>query len=146
MIRLAKESDKELFIEMCKSFYSSSAVLHEVPEKHFAQTFDTYLKTPSAGLIIYVDEEDGVVRAYLLAASMYSNEAGGRTLWLDELFVKDEYRGAGIGKGLLEYAMRENTDVVRFRLELTKVNSSARKLYERMGFEILDYDQMVIDK
>ena len=42
--------------------------------------------------------------------------------------------------------MQERTDVRRFRLEVTKKNQRAARLYERLGFQFLDYDQMTLDR
>ena len=35
---------------------------------------------------------------------------------------------------------------MRFRIEVEDYNDGAKRLYERMGFELLPYLQMVIDK
>ena len=41
---------------------------------------------------------------------------------------------------------REYPDVVRFRLEVTAANEGAAALYKKLGFEYLDYRQMVLDR
>ncbi|CAN1213081.1 GNAT family N-acetyltransferase [Tumidithrix helvetica PCC 7403] len=57
-------------------------------------------------------------------------------LFLDALVVQDSARGQGIGTFLLqeifEFARQNQFD--RIRLDVAAANSSARRLYERMGF------------
>ena len=42
--------------------------------------------------------------------------------------------------------MEENPQVKRFRLEVTRSNEGAVRLYEKLGFSFLEYDQMVLDR
>ena len=42
--------------------------------------------------------------------------------------------------------MKENIPAARYRIEVAADNEKAMRLYERMGFEVLPYIQMVIDK
>ena len=42
--------------------------------------------------------------------------------------------------------MKENIPAARYRIEVEEDNAKAKALYERMGFEVLPYIQMVIDK
>ena len=74
----------------------------------------------------------------------YSCEAGGTVVMLEELFVKEALRGQGIGQQFFQWLYRQYPDAVRFRLEVTHGNPAAR-LYERNGFQRMDYDQMVYD-
>ncbi|WP_331836964.1 GNAT family protein [Erysipelothrix piscisicarius] len=56
------------------------------------------------------------------------------------------YRGQGLGTEALSILMDAFPDVVRFRLEVTPSNKGAKKLYERLGFEFLGYEQMILDR
>jgi ribosomal protein S18 acetylase RimI-like enzyme len=64
----------------------------------------------------------------------------GRSLFLDAIAVKDEYRGKGIGRALIsltqEKARKSGYDALT--LIAFAENRNARKLYERMGFETLE--------
>ena len=42
--------------------------------------------------------------------------------------------------------MKAKPGVRRFRLEVTRSNEKAVRLYERLGFTFLDYDQMILDR
>ena len=64
--------------------------------------------------------------------------------------VADNYRTAcidRIGKAFFEFLKTELAGrIKRIRLEVGEDNLGAIKLYKNIGFEFLDYRQMVIDK
>ena len=64
----------------------------------------------------------------------------------EELYLKEEARGKGYGSRFFEAVMKERPEIRRFRLEVTGSNEKAVRLYRRLGFEFLDYDQMALDR
>ena len=76
----------------------------------------------------------------------YSAEVGGRCVFIEEIFLKPEFRGQGLGTEIMAWLEREYPAARRFRLEVTQVNQGAVRLYQRAGYEFLRYDQMVLDK
>ncbi len=61
------------------------------------------------------------------------------SVWiLNDLYVKPEYRTAGIGHALMDAARRigEEAGVARLLLETALDNAAARRLYESLGYEI----------
>lgn len=81
-------------------------------------------------------EEDGRAVGYALTATTYSRESGGKVLWLEELYILEEYRSRGLGREFFafaeEYARRNG--YARIRLEVEEDNVRARSLYERLGY------------
>lgn len=145
MIRNFKETDLDAYIRLSDAFYHSSAVIHPIPKENFVKTFHTILQgSPyEKGVII---ESDGEIAGYALLSFTYSNEVGGIVLWLDEVYICPSYQGRGLGTELLEFLDREYRDKVRrIRLEVTPINNSAIRLYKKMGYEPLDYLQMIKD-
>lgn len=145
MIRPITSGDRETYLELCREFYHSPAVLHPVPEVHFARTFDRIL-TGSPFVKGYLLEQDGTAAGYALLAVTFSQEAGGEVLWIEELYLHPEFQGRGLGTELFRYLETHRPKTVaRFRLELEPDNRDARRLYERLGFSELGYGQMVRD-
>lgn len=144
MLRSININDKKEYIEMTKEFYTSEAVLHSIPQEYIETTFDNLVNnTPYAKG--YMIEYNGEIAGYVLLAITYSNEVGGKVVWIEEIFIKEEFRGKGIGKNVFGQIKELNKDAKRFRLEVTKENLGAIRLYENLGYENLDYLQMTID-
>ncbi|MDO4673473.1 MAG: GNAT family N-acetyltransferase, partial [Porphyromonadaceae bacterium] len=60
-------------------------------------------------------------------------------------FIKENYRSKGIAKAYFKAVMENYPEAVRFRLEVCSSNTKAISLYKRMGFEKLEYDQMIFN-
>lgn len=144
MIRKLREADRRDFLRLSEMFYSSSAVLHALPRTYHEGMFEELMRSDryAEG---YVAELEGAVIGYALLAKTFSREAGGKVMWLEEMYILPEYRSHGIGKAFFsaieEQAEREG--FARIRLELEANNLRARALYERLGYRGLEYKQMV---
>ncbi|MEE0560954.1 MAG: GNAT family N-acetyltransferase [Ruminococcus sp.] len=142
MIRKFVSEDREDYIRFSTEFYNSSAVDKPVPREHFEQGFDEMMRSD-----VYVQGYmlvcDGNNVGYCVTMKTYSVEAGGITIWIDELFVLEEYRSKGLGRELFKY-IEENGDkkLRRIRLEVELENGRAISLYKKMGFEPAPYDGM----
>lgn len=145
MIRKIKPQDREAFIAMCREFYRSEAVLHPIPDEHIARTFDAVLAgSPYADALLV--ESEGEPAGYAVIALTWSNEAGGLVIWLEELYILPQHQGKGLGREFFDYIHREYAGrAVRFRLEVTRSNTGAIRLYERLGYQEFDYYQMIRD-
>ena len=139
MIRKFVPEDREDYIRFSTEFYNSSAVDKPVPREHFEQGFDEMMRSD-----VYVQGYmlvcDGNNVGYCVTMKTYSVEAGGITIWIDEL---EEYRSKGLGRELFKY-IEENGDkkLRRIRLEVELENGRAISLYKKMGFEPAPYDGM----
>ena len=142
MIRKFVPEDREDYIRFSTEFYNSSAVDKPVPREHFEQGFDEMMRSD-----VYVQGYmlvcDGNNVGYCVTMKTYSVEAGGITIWIDELFVLEEYRSKGLGRELFKY-IEENGDkkLRRIRLEVELENGRAISLYKKMGLEPAPYDGM----
>lgn len=145
VIRKFKESDRQTYLALAEAFYADGdAVDHPVPPEHAARTFDALMDhTP------YVDaflaEEEGTPMGFALLAITWSNEAGGLTVWVEELLVLEGARGKGVGRALMDTVQKAYPKASRFRLEVTQNNARAIQLYETIGYKNLAYDQMILD-
>lgn len=142
MIRKFVPEDREDYIRFSTEFYNSSAVDKPIPREHFEQGFDEMMRSD-----VYVQGYmlvcDGNNVGYCVTMKTYSVEAGGITIWIDEVFVLEEYRSKGLGRELFKY-IEENGDkkLRRIRLEVELENGRAISLYKKMGFEPAPYDGM----
>ena len=71
---------------------------------------------------------------------------GGRCVFLEEIFLKPQFRGQGLGPQVMAWIENQYPSARRFRLEVNEVNRGAVHMYQKAGYDYLRYDQMVIDK
>lgn len=146
MIRRITEGDREDFLRLSEEFYASPAVLHAVPRRYHEAAFAELMRSDeyADGFIV---EADGKTVGIALTAKTFSREAGGKVLWLEELYILPEYRSRGLGREYFafieEYARKEG--FARIRLEVEEENVRARALYGRLGYLPLEYCQMFKD-
>lgn len=144
-IREMKADDRQDVLEMAKDFYNSDAVDHEVGVDVLSKTFeDAVGKEPSVWGVILCEGEEVIGFSYF--TSCYACEVGGKVLILEELYMKESSRGKGYGKKYFQWVFDTYQDIARFRLEVTDANEPAMGLYKKLGFEFLDYRQMIKDR
>ncbi len=145
MIRYLQQKDKDECMNMIKEFYKTDAVCHEVPQENISATIDAALnESPYAKIIVC--EENGKYCGFCTLAFTFSCEAGGIVVMIEEIYIRDEYKGKGFGTKMFEFLRSEfDAKVKRYRLEVTENNLGATRLYEKLGFENLPYKQMILD-
>ena len=143
MIRKLTLEDKQAYFEMAKCFYSTDAVWHAIPDKNFELTFDELMRS-DVYAECFIFEIDNTVAGYALLAKTFSQEAGGLVVWIEEIFVKPEFRGKGLGGEFFDFLF-QNRPAARYRLEIEPENERAVVLYRKKGFEIMPYGQMCKD-
>lgn len=145
MVREIEEKDRSAFCEMMGEFYHTPGVLHEIPKEHFKIAADEIL-SGSQFAKAYMIESDGALAGYGQISFTFSTEAGGMVVLLEELYIRPQYQGKGLGTSFFKEMFRIYGDkAARLRLEVEPNNSGARRLYESLGFKRLDYESMVID-
>ena len=143
MIRKLTKADRQLFIDLSREFYSSSAVDHPVPESYHDAMFRELMRSDQYAEC-FILEHGGSAEGYALTAKTFSHEVGGPVVWVEELFVRESARGLGLGSEFLRYA--ETLGASRLRLEVCFDNERAADLYKRNGYSVLPYRQMIKDK
>ncbi|MBQ6627049.1 MAG: GNAT family N-acetyltransferase [Ruminococcus sp.] len=144
MFRLIEERDRELYYAYADKFYNSDVVNAPVPKVNYELTFNEFMRS-SDYVWCYIFECEGKPCGFAMLSKTFSQEAGGYSVTVEEIYIDEEYRNRGMGTQFFEY-MKENIPAARYRIEVELENEKAKRLYERMGFEVLPYVQMVIDK
>ncbi|MCJ7855569.1 GNAT family N-acetyltransferase [Lachnospiraceae bacterium NSJ-143] len=140
MIRKIKPGDRDEYIKMAVDFYNSGAVIAPVGLKNIEATFDEMINSDRY-VEGYFIEADGTVTGFGLLAKTFSQESGGLVVWIEELFIKPEYRSYGLGKEFFKFLDENFSSASRFRLETEPDNHRAIKLYKSLGFEPFEYIQ-----
>ena len=93
---------------------------------------------PAAGALLA--QEDGVVAGYAIYFFTFSSFLGRRGLWLDDVYVRPQFRHRGVGRLLIEAVARIGIEHHCGRFEWTALNwnQTALEVYRRMGARVMD--------
>ena len=141
-IRKLNATDRRDVLAMMEIFYASDALLVH-PETAVLEKMldDALADTPY--LTGYGFVLEGVLAGYGMVTRSYSTERGGICVWIEDIYIKPEYRGRGIGSAFLRFVEETNPGAVRLRLEAEPENERAMAVYEKAGFSVLGYTQLV---
>jgi len=86
---------------------------------------------------VVIAEWSGAPAGFAFFFFNYSTWMGKPGLYLEDLFVKPEFRGKGIGRQLVDATVRaaRQAGLTRVELEVFSSNTNAIALYERYGFQ-----------
>lgn len=141
-LRPIQEQDRAEVLEMMTEFYSTPALLSPAPREILNKDIDDCLSD-----LPFVDGHvialDGNIAGYTMVSKGYSTERGGISIMIEDLYIKQEYRGNGLGGKVLSELEEIYKTAVRMRLEVSPSNDGAARLYGKVGYERLPYIQMV---
>ena len=139
-IRKMAETDKNCVMDMMRVFYTSPAVLSNGSEEIFQRDIENCVNE-CPFLEGYIFEEEGEVQGYAMVAKSFSTEFGKPCMWIEDLYIKSEYRGLGLGSQFFEFIEKKYPESV-LRLEVEQENERAIHVYEKCGYEVLPYMEM----
>lgn len=139
-IRVIEEKDREHVIDMMRVFYASPAVLSNGSDEIFTADVDGCIGE-SPYIEGYIFEDDDNILGYAMIAKSFSTEFGKPCIWIEDLYIKEAFRGLGIGSCFLKFIEEKYSNSV-FRLEAEVENERAVKVYKKCGYEILPYMEM----
>lgn len=134
-IRPAVAEDAALLVTMIRELAE-----HQGQTQHVRTTAEGLLRDafgPRPLAFFLVAEADGAPAGYLSWTEAYGVWAGGAYLSLDDLFVREPWRGTGVGRALMSsFAARAGGR--RARWEVESGNTGARRFYEALGAELAE--------
>ena len=136
-----REEHREEVLAMMRVFYASPAVSTNGSEEIFRADVDACLSDDPC-LEGFVLTENGYLLGYTMLARSFSTEFGKRCVWIEDLYLKPEYRGQGRGSAALEAIRRLHPEAL-LRLEVERENSRAVHVYRKSGFGELPYLEML---
>ena len=144
-IRKMCPADFEPVFAMMEVFYASDALLIHPDRAVLRRTLsDCVGDCPF--LEGFVFQAEGHPVGYAMLAKSYSTEAGGLCIWIEDLYLCPAYRGQGLGSEFLAMLRQHyQGKAVRLRLEAEPGNENAIAVYQRAGFSVLGYTQLIQD-
>lgn len=135
-IRVATPVDAERVLRLLVAQLREHAI--DTPEAQLAAAVQALLVRPRRGRVVLA-EGDGTPVGMAALGFASPLEHGGRSVWLEELYVVPARRERGIGAALLEAACRIAAEdgAVAVDLEVEADHERASHLYARHGFHPL---------
>ena len=141
-IRKMREQDRDAVLAMMRVFYPSPAVLSNGSEAIFAADVEQCLRGgPYLEGYVFAGE-DGTVIGYAMVAKSFSTEFGRPCLWIEDLYLREGFRGQGAGSAFLKFIGQKYPGAL-LRLEAERENERAIRVYRRSGFSELPYLELI---
>ena len=144
-IRKMTKQDKQTVIAMMRVFYTSPAVFSNGSENIFLQDVEACIGDNPDRAAVQKAFHQGEIQGYGMVAKSFSTEFGKPCAWIEDIYIKDSYRGLGIGSRFIEYVKKTYAGCV-IRLEVEEENERAVKVYEKNGFHVLPYMEMITNE
>ena len=135
-IRYMKEQDRPQILEMMRVFYASEAVFTNGSEEIFEADI-TNCVNDSPYLEGYVFEGGDTIQGYAMLAKSFSTEFGKPCIWIEDIYVKEEYRKQGI---MRELEKMSNDFFKGLGIKYVEVcylpeNEGAKEAWNSMGYQ-----------
>lgn len=136
-IRPGRASDAQLILQFIRELAEYEREPRAVTATEADLVRDGFSADPKFRVVIA--EWEGHPAGFALFFYNYSTWQGRPGLYLEDLFVRPQFRGRGIGKKLLLYlarlALRENCG--RFQWQVLDWNTPSLRFYESLGARVM---------
>lgn len=136
-IRPATEDDIPLLLEFIKALADYERLSHLVSATDSSLRESLFGVQPGAQALLAF--EDDIPVGFAVYFHSFSTFLGRRGMWLEDLFVKPEYRGRGYGKALLHRVgqIAHERGCGRFEWAVLDWNTPSIEFYSSLGAEPL---------
>jgi GNAT superfamily N-acetyltransferase len=133
-VRAAVHDDVPRLVALMADFYGEAGF--PLPTAAAARAFGSLLDDPRLGRV-WVLEAEGEAAGFIVLTLAFSMEFGGLRGFVDDLFVRPQFRGRGLAAAGLAEARRAAVEmgVLALCVETGAEDGPARRVYERAGFE-----------
>jgi GNAT superfamily N-acetyltransferase len=132
VIRDATVGDLEDVADLIRALAAYEELSHEI-EWDLDQLGDTLFGADAVPrTLVACDDGSGAVVGIAIWFPTYSTFQGRPGIWLEDLFVRPEHRGAGHGRALLE-ALFDRADGGRVEWAVLDWNEPSIRFYESLG-------------
>lgn len=143
IVRRAIREDILDLVGLMRSFYGEAN--YPLDEGWAAGAFETLLSEPSLGAV-WLAFEGSEPAGYVVLTVRFSMEYGGRDAFVDDLFVRPEFRRRGVGRELLGALFAEcaTRNILAVHVEVGGDNEGAKSLYRSFGLREREDDRLLL--
>lgn len=137
-IRPASAADLPLIAQLIRDLAEYERLAHEV--RFDDEVLRTKLFGPRPYAEVVIGEIDGAAQGFALFFHNFSTFEGRPGIYLEDLFVRPEARGSGLGKALLSHlaALAVERDCARLEWSVLDWNEPAIGFYKKLGARLMD--------
>jgi len=137
-IRPATAEDLPLIASLIRALAEYEKLAHEVRFDEVVLGQKLFGPRPYAEVVI--GEIDGVAQGFALFFHNFSTFEGKPGIYLEDLFVRPEARGSGLGKALLSHlaALVIERDCARLEWSVLDWNAPSIGFYQSLGAKLMD--------
>jgi GNAT superfamily N-acetyltransferase len=143
ILSIAQPNDMDTLLEFVREYYAFDR--HPYDRDAVRAALEGLLHDPGLGRVWLI--RDGAIPiGYIVLTLGYSLEYRGRDAFIDELYIRERYRGRGVGRQALAFVEREcrALGVHALHLEVERANTGAQQFYRRAGF--IDQGRFLLNK
>lgn len=137
-IRPATPADLPLIAQLIRDLAEYEKLAHEVRFDEAVLSQKLFGARPYAEVVI--GELDGAPQGFALFFHNFSTFEGKPGIYLEDLFVRPEARGSGLGKALLSHLamLAVERDCARLEWSVLDWNAPAIGFYKKLGARLMD--------
>jgi GNAT superfamily N-acetyltransferase len=137
-IRPAERADLDIIAQFIRDLAEYERLAHEVRFDEAVLGDRLFGARPYAEVLI--GEIDGVPQGFALFFHNFSTFEGKPGVYLEDLFVRPEARGSGLGKALLQHlaALAVERDCARLEWAVLDWNEPSIAFYKLLGAKMMD--------
>lgn len=145
-IRFARIDDLNALLPLVREFYAYEKL--ELREPRYRELMEWLIGNETSapyGHVLVVDDGRSLL-GYAVVTSGFSFEFDGLTGLIDELYIRDAFRGQGLGGQVLSSVQELclSCGIKAIHLEADHFNVRVHEYYKRMGFK--DHDRYLMTK
>lgn len=129
----ADNLDTEILIQFIQEFCEYDG--HPFDEATVCTALEKILNDNSLGRVWLIQQDNQAI-GYIVLTFGYSLEYRGRDAFIDEFYIRETYRGQGVGVKTVQFieSVCPSLEIKALHLEVERENTIAQSFYRKVGF------------
>ena len=140
--KIAEICDISIIIKLMREYYAFETI--KLNEQNTKERLEEFIKKCELGKL-WLIEINNNAEGYIVVTNGFGLEHG-RNVMIDEFYIREKYRGQGIGLRTMQFIEKEllSIGISSIHTEVDRKNHKAREFWEKIGFQ--KYDRFPMTK